>query len=68
MHIANLETLIAELRAANQTLESEVDTISMARSSSGNGASSEKVEALEATLKAERDRCAAADEGRGSGS
>lgn len=65
MHIANLETLIAELRAANQTLESEVDTISMVRSSSGNGASSEKVEALEAMLKAERDRCAAVDEGRG---
>ena len=63
MHIANLETLITELRAANQTLESEVDTIKIAGSSSGNEASSERLEALEATLKAERDRCAAADEG-----
>ena len=67
MHIANLETLIAELRAANQTLESEMDTISMDRSSSGNGVSSERFEALEAALKAERDRCAAADEGWGLG-
>ena len=34
---------------------------------SGNEASSERLEALEAALKAEQDRCAAADEGRGLG-
>lgn len=68
MHIANLETLIAELRAANQTLESEMDTINSVGASLGNEASKDRLGALEAVLKAERDRCAAADEGWVSGS
>ena len=63
MHIANLDTLVAELRAANQTLESEMDAINSVGSSLGNEASKEKLEALEAALGAERDRCATADEG-----
>jgi hypothetical protein len=63
MYIANLETLVAELRAANQTLDSEVDTISLAGSSSRHGASSKRTEALEVALKTERDRCAAGYEG-----
>jgi len=64
MYIADLETLIAELRTANQTLESEMDTMSTVGLSSGHKeASRERLEALEAALKAERERCAAADEG-----
>ena len=63
MHIANLDTLIAELRTANQTLESEMDTLYSVGPSLGNGASKERLEALEAALKVERDRCATADEG-----
>lgn len=62
MHIANLDTLIAELRAANQTLESEVDAIKSG-GSLGNEASKDRLEALETALKSERDRCAAAEEG-----
>jgi len=63
MHITNLETLIAELRAANQTLESEMDTVNTVGSSLVNGVSKDRLEALEGVLKAERDRCAAADAG-----
>lgn len=63
MHIANLETLIAELRAANQTLESEIDTKITVGSPSGDGAGRKRQEALETALEAERDRCAAANEG-----
>lgn len=63
MHIANLDILIAELRAANQKLESEMDTINSVGSSFGNEASKDRLEALEAALKTEQDRCAAASEG-----
>jgi len=63
MHIANLETLIAELRTANQSLESEMDTRSSFGASLSNEASRDRLEALEAALKAERDRCAASEEG-----
>ena len=64
MHIANLDTLVAELRAANQTLESELETRKPVGPSFGNETSKDRLEALESALKTERDRCAAAEEGK----